>query len=364
MPKEIPALATPAHLIPKGTCTCNLSMIDTSCYLTVPADTLHQSSGRQLLFDLGCRKDFRNLPAPIADVIDLKVPGIKVDSDLADILIKGATNLKNIEAAIVSHHHYDHTGNPAALVVGPGFSDAFMPGYPTNQDSPLYENAFKGRDAHEMDFSDCQIIAGYPARDFFGDGSLYILSTPGHAIGHISALVRTDESSFAFLGAEICHFGGSFRPTLYLPMPSSISSSDLSRDDNPAQEYPPAIFTGRHPKAYSCRTTPYYEVCAREDSWHVNPPVAGASIDKLKSLDANGDVLVLIAHDPIASKVLPLFPAGTLNVWELTDWKTKLRWGFLDELPQEDRKRKYLVDGTYRKGKLVKPLDILDVNPT
>ncbi|CRK19589.1 hypothetical protein BN1723_017793 [Verticillium longisporum] len=246
MPKAIPALAAPAHRIPKGTYTCNLSMIDTSCYLTVPADTLvqppikghellnlptfsiliqHRSSGRQLLFDLGCRKDFWNLPAPIADVIDLKVPGIRVDSDLADILVKGGTDIKKIEAAILSHHHYDHTGNPAsfpqsmALVVGPGFSDAFMPGYPTNQSSPLHEDAFEGREVREMDFSNSQNIAGYPARDFFGDGSLYILSTPGHAIGHISALVRTEENSFAFLGADICHFSGSFRPTPYLPIP-------------------------------------------------------------------------------------------------------------------------------------------------
>ncbi len=43
----------------------------------------------------------------------------------------------------------DHTGDPslfpksADLVVGPGFKEAFMPGYPAKKDSPLLESDFE-----------------------------------------------------------------------------------------------------------------------------------------------------------------------------------------------------------------------------
>lgn len=42
----------------------------------------------------------------------------------------------------------DHTGDPslfpksAELIVGPGFSDAFLPGYPSKKDSPMLETDF------------------------------------------------------------------------------------------------------------------------------------------------------------------------------------------------------------------------------
>lgn len=374
----------PSLCIPAGTNTCTVSMIDTTCSLTVPADTLveppikghelmnfptyafhiqHDDSGRQLLFDLGCRKDFWNLPAPIAEVIDRKVPGIRVDKDLADILVGGGMDLSKLEAAIVSHHHYDHTGNPSsfprsmALIFGPGFSKSFMPGYPSKSDSPFHEDAFEGREVIELSFDDSQLVAGYRAKDYFDDGSMYILDTPGHAIGHISALVRTTYNSYVFLGADICHFGGSFRPTPYVPLPPSLSSVDLCRDENPPRDHPFSTFTCCHPNPDRARTVPYYEPCSREDSWYVNPREAKASIDRLQVLDASEKVLVLIAHDPVAAKVLPLFPEGTLNGWLEAGWKQKLRWGFLDELPQDGRERRYLVDGTYRDGRLIKTLD-------
>ena len=45
----------------------------------------------------------------------------------------------------------DHIGDPslfpksAELIVGPGFSDAFLPGYPARKDSPVLETDFEYR---------------------------------------------------------------------------------------------------------------------------------------------------------------------------------------------------------------------------
>lgn len=115
---------------------------------------------------------------------------IDVPKDVSDHLREGNVSLEEINAIIWSHHHLDHIGDPSrfppptALVVGPGFKtdQTTFPGYPANSDARTVDDAFHGRELVELDFSAAPLeIGGFPALDYFGDGSFYLLYTKGHS---------------------------------------------------------------------------------------------------------------------------------------------------------------------------------------
>jgi hypothetical protein len=43
------------------------------------------------------------------------------------------------------------------------------------------------------------------AADFFGDGSLYVIDTPGHLYGHVNLLARVAAGRWIYLGGDCCH---------------------------------------------------------------------------------------------------------------------------------------------------------------
>ena len=43
------------------------------------------------------------------------------------------------------------------------------------------------------------------AIDFFGDGSLYLIDSPGHLQGHTNALLRVKPDKWVYLGGDCCH---------------------------------------------------------------------------------------------------------------------------------------------------------------
>lgn len=46
----------------------------------------HEPSGKKILFDLGCRKDYWNLPAVIQKRLGDVIPSLRVDKDVSEIL--------------------------------------------------------------------------------------------------------------------------------------------------------------------------------------------------------------------------------------------------------------------------------------
>lgn len=183
---------------------------------------------------------------------------LEIEKNVSEILTEGGVDLEEIEGIIWSHwyasvyevrfkitqskltfnRHFDHTGDPSTfpsstkLIIGQGFKHVFLPGYPANPDAHVLETDFKDRELLEIDFDRTEIhIGGFQAFDYFGDGSFYILDSPGHAIGHVNALARTHTSPPAFihLGGDSIHHSGEIRPTEYLPLPEFISPSPIPK---------------------------------------------------------------------------------------------------------------------------------------
>ncbi|KAM5366855.1 hypothetical protein ACJZ2D_010307 [Fusarium nematophilum] len=357
----------PSINIPDSSNTCEVYIIDTTSDILVESWSLFEpeikghkflnlptfaflihniSSNKWILFDLGTRKDWWNLPPAVIQSIESKgIPGLRVKDGVDDILIASGFDLTKIDAVVWSHFHWDHIGNiqkfPTStdIVVGPGFRSTFLPSYPTNPNSPFYDDDFKGRHLNEISFDSPQSlrIGNFPAFNYFGDHSFYLLDTPGHAPGHISALVRTTPDTFIFLGGDICHFPGAYRPSPFTPMPE-ILPLETKLDSRLPTPCPCSLFLACHPEGpENGRATPFYRPSSNPESWYLDAPGAQRSINSLAEFDADERVFITIAHDPALREICEVYPHASMNDWKEKGWKQKSHWNFVNELPLDGR---------------------------
>ncbi|KAH6699949.1 beta-lactamase-like protein [Cadophora sp. MPI-SDFR-AT-0126] len=377
--------------LPAGTATVRVRMVDTSCTLSIKAESFispvlprqqylevtdqcflieHEQSGSKLMFDLGVRKDYWNLPPVVLNRLSqgVAVRSLNVPRDVPELLAANGVALNEISAVVWSHYHWDHIGNMAlfpastALLVGQGFkaNDKVMPGYPENATSPVPSNSFTERELIEINFNTTHLtIGGFRAHDYFSDGSLYLLDTPGHCKGHICALARTtagEESSFVFLGGDICHSAGCFRPSTSFPLPNKDFRRYLCLGDcSSASKQEPLSSDQTHSDGAAQREVdrPMHRISTAPSSAYVQVEAAQDSVEKLMAFDSSPAVLVLIAHDPSLPKYLPTLNqngSSDLNGWQKEHWKELCRWHFLESQSHDKVTQK--EPGFWRDGTL------------
>lgn len=348
--------------IPESSSTVSVSIIDTSVrfqqwkidpfvkapkiaghtHWTAPSWSFkiaHPQHGTYL-FDLGVRKDWEKNMTPgsrkVAEQLGWKW---LLDKDVAQILMQNGEELANVKAIFWSHWHWDHIGDPSTfpktvkLLVGPGSKTDILPGWPEDTAGRANSDAWNGRQFEEVEFPQELIIGGYRARDFFDDGSFYVLDTPGHAVGHICALARTtcgDESSFIFMGGDIAHMIGQIRPSKHLPIPDNISPDPRKPVDQIDSFCPCAGYVAIHP--HQARDMPYYvgsEIMANI------PAQAEDTTRKLELFDADDRVFTVIAHDNKLEGIVDFYPKQA-NEWKAKNWKQLSRWRFLGDFQPAD----------------------------
>ncbi|KAF2098452.1 metallo-beta-lactamase superfamily protein [Rhizodiscina lignyota] len=365
-----PAAPAPELHLPPGDKTVTVKVINTTCFiqttnisrfmhpqmkghdkLTAPAYSFlieHESHGetRRLVFDLGVRKDWENMAPVMVKMVTDGTWDLYTEKNVADILTETGIDTKSIEAVIWSHWHFDHIGDPSTfpkstdLIVGPGFKEALLPGYPANENAPFLESDYSGRSLREIDFEKeggGLTLGRFAAFDYFGDGSFYLLDAPGHAVGHICGLARTSLSppTFILMGADSCHHGGEFRPSQYLPLPKHIVPNPINprrtgawpRATHSGSVCPGSLFLDIHFK--KSPTQPFYELSP--NGVHHDKETTEKTIEKIQEFDVNPNVFVCMAHDEHLLDVIDFYPKSA-NDWKQRGWAEDSKWMFLGDL--------------------------------
>lgn len=204
---------------------------------------------------------------------------------------------------------------------------------------------FRGRNLREITFTEPSTIqiGDFRAHDFFGDGSFYILDTPGHAVGHICGLARTTkaasspdnsaEDTFIFMGGDLCHHGGEIRPSTYIPLPKEFAphlaiTSILARPPCPGAV---AVEKLQHSRNRTSTQTFF------DPAMGLDIPEAMRSIEKAQKADADDNVLFIYAHDASVRGVVDFFPLDA-SAWYQKGWREKMFWAFLEDFEEALKK--------------------------
>ncbi|GJC87761.1 cytochrome P450 monooxygenase mpaDE [Colletotrichum liriopes] len=184
-----------------------------------------QGSERRIVFDLGLPKDWENdFSPPVIEAGKELDATMTAEKYVSEILTENDVDLGGIEALFWRPHRPPIPLSPSAsLVVGPGVKQAYFPGWPAVPDAPILAREFQGREVRELDFSTADLeIGGLKALDYFGDGSFYLLSAPGHAVGHVNALARTSGDSFIYFAGDSFHHSSVLRPHTGARLPEDV----------------------------------------------------------------------------------------------------------------------------------------------
>jgi hypothetical protein len=189
--------------------------------------------------------------------------------------------------------------------------------------------SFRDRELFEITFEESPKtlqIGQFRAFDLFGDGSFYLLDTPGHAIGHLAGLARTTPDTFIMMGGDLCHHGGAIRPSEYIPLPKEIHLDAFSHFQGgfcPGS----ALETVQKSRGRKLNQ-PFFEPAFGHDI-----PLALDTIGKSQIPDAEDNVLFIYAHDPSILGIVDMFPKE-IKDWQAKGWKESLFWRFLGDFKE------------------------------
>lgn len=144
------------------------------------------------LWDTGIPDAVAAMPNGLAPA-DPKAVTWKRPKTLAAQLEQIGVKPADVKAMGVSHTHPDHIGNVEM------FPQATLYVQKAEYNWPGANNEPRFKPSHPV-----ELLTG--DKDVFGDGSLTILSTPGHTPGHQSLLVKLPKTGAVVLSGDAAHF--------------------------------------------------------------------------------------------------------------------------------------------------------------
>ncbi|KZO97091.1 Metallo-hydrolase/oxidoreductase [Calocera viscosa TUFC12733] len=285
-------LALPFLPLPEGDATCTISPIINSLVslkepiVLYPSPNpqasfrapsfvfhiVHKPTGKSLLYDLGIRWDYETAFSEDYVKVLNNLWKTKIVDDVGKILEKGGVDPAKVHALLFSHEHWDHTG-----FIAP-FTGAELTGGPQTfaAEANLSEQVKAlGKTPRIIDFSGASIqpVGAFERGfDYFGDGSVWLIHTPGHTKDHMSALVRvtpSPEATYVLVGGDTAH-------------------------------HPCLLCTHASHSQYQLRATfrnPLAAEDAPEVAMHFDADLARDSIKRTKRMEAEGNVMCVMAHE-------------------------------------------------------------------
>jgi N-acyl homoserine lactone hydrolase len=184
-----------------------------------------------LLWDTGVPEAALNDPRGWSTLPKLIV--YHLDRSLTDQLTEIGLKPGDIGRVAISHTHGDHIGNmglflnSTIVMQRAEYSWIHSPNGPNDNVNQLMALARKLMGTP----NNLQLIDG--DTDLFGDGSVTLVSTPGHTPGHQSLLVHLKKSGFIVLSGDVAHSEENFEkdvvPSLNTNKAESIASMEKVR---------------------------------------------------------------------------------------------------------------------------------------
>jgi len=184
-----------------------------------------------LLWDTGVPEATLNDPRGWSTLPKLII--YHLDKSLTDQLAEIGLKPGDIARVAISHTHGDHIGNVSLfpnstiLMQQAEYSWIHSPNGPNDNVNQLMALARKLLGTQK----NLQLIDG--DTDVFGDGSVTLVSTPGHTPGHQSLLVHLKNSGFIILSGDVVHLDENFEknivPSLNTNKAESIASMEKVR---------------------------------------------------------------------------------------------------------------------------------------
>jgi N-acyl homoserine lactone hydrolase len=161
----------------------------------VPAYLIDAGSER-VLVDTGLAPAAITDPgAHYGDPDGLSIFGLEQEASVAE-----RVDLSTVTRVVITHLHFDHAGGLGLLPVEVPIAIQRREWEAAHDADSIARNFFRPRDYEEIDESRLVLLDG--DHDLLGDGSVRLLSTPGHTPGHQSVLV----GERLVLAGDVVHF--------------------------------------------------------------------------------------------------------------------------------------------------------------
>lgn len=175
----------------------------TDVKLPLPSFLVEHPDHGLLIFDtgIGGAGDPKSVYGPAADLYNMKFPAeYALDVQLESL----GFSTSDVERVVISHLHFDHTGGLCHFAGATGYIGAEEFRYARTPDHHVSQ-FFLQSDLVAAELIDWLEVPAGCDHDIFGDGSVVILSMPGHTPGSLALKLRCPNGTTLVLSGDVAH---------------------------------------------------------------------------------------------------------------------------------------------------------------